>query len=195
MATIGKPNEKLIRATDAHINHMCHALGGTALIDIPLVGYRQHGNNFFSTSETIASLRRGTRDYGQRDRATSRATLETLLERVDFFEWVLIGRYWASIDRLTRAEPDEIRKYFAHPESIAMFSRHIQKMRSVFDDDTLMKEIRKRYSFFHARRIFANGLAAPSAKFMLKFYYMEFRKLMSRLMSRTRASNTRAPKK
>jgi hypothetical protein len=148
LVTIGKPNDKLIRAADSHLNYMCHALGGTALIDIPLVGYRQHGSNFFSTGETIGSLRRGTRAYRDRDDANSRATLETLLERVDFFEWVLIGRYWSSIDRLTRVGSDEIDAYFAHPDTISLFTRHIQKMRFIFDDGTLIRESGSGFPFF-----------------------------------------------
>ena len=42
-AIIDEPDGKLMRAADWHFNNVCHLLGGTALIDVPLSAYRHHG--------------------------------------------------------------------------------------------------------------------------------------------------------
>jgi hypothetical protein len=42
-------------STDGHYNRLCHLIGGSAIIDLPLSTYRIHGSNFYVSAPSLAS--------------------------------------------------------------------------------------------------------------------------------------------
>lgn len=179
MVRFSGDTEKHMRSADGHFNHICHALAGTALIGIPLCGYRQHGANFFATHESILGLRAGSPRYAARRGIESRQTMEVLLDRPEFFSWILSGRYWQVIDQLVSTR--NRKGFFKHSASEAIFARHIEKMRAVFGDKEIIQEIRNRFRFRAARRLFRDGLKdGKSFSFRRKFYLQEAKRFVQR---------------
>ena len=148
-----------MRSSDSHFNHLCHAIGGTAIIDHHLAGYRQHGSNYFSKTETIAGVRQGSPNFAAISRDTTRETLECLLERTAFFNWILAGRYWAVIDQLPNVHPELLPGYFGENATKDLFTRHIQKICDEFGYKISVRQICARFDRTSAKKIFRDGLA------------------------------------
>ncbi len=168
---------KLLRATDGHFNHICHALGGTAIIDIPLSLYRHHEDNSFSRGESIGGLRRGSRDAHTRHYHERIQTVEVLLDKVDLFDWLLFGRYWSSVDRIADVNHKNRREIFSKCGFKEIFSKHIDKISKVFDHDRLIKEVHARFSLTDARYIFNHTPATSKIYFKYrcwKYYLAEY---------------------
>ena len=41
---------------DAYVVHLCHAIGGTVVIETPLCAYRRHGNNMYANNLLVGGL-------------------------------------------------------------------------------------------------------------------------------------------
>ena len=160
LGKIDGEEQKHFRSIDGHFNRLCHALGGTALIDLPLSGYRYHGANFFSTRETIPGLRRGTPAYDAKIKTDRRHTIEVLLDRAELFGWLLSRRYWNTIDQLTAVKKSKLDAYYIHSDSEAMFARHIDKLRAAFGEKRVAYEISARFRRNATLRILGGGSRA-----------------------------------
>lgn len=189
MAMLSNDDGKFMRAADNHFNVFCHAMGGTTLIDVPLSAYRVHDRNYYTDREPVSGLRHGKRDLGAREQAQSRQTLQLLLDRVEYFSWLLGDQYWRTVDRLTRVPENRQRAFFRHPDCEAAFTRQAEKLRSVFGARQIIKRIRDRFSFGTARRIFKRGLnGGMSFSFARHFYTMELQRFVRRVFLRSRKS-------
>lgn len=182
MSVIKSGGPKFMRSADGHFNFLCHALAGTALIDIPLCGYRLHGANFFAARESVPALRQGTEKRAARSELNSRQTLEILLDRADFFAWILRGRYWTMIDQLTLASAQKLKMYYRAPGTVELFTRHVAKMRDVFGDKQTIQQLRRRFPVMVAWRILQKG--APDRippSFRLLFWRLEAKRFSLRM--------------
>lgn len=132
-----------MRAVDSHLNPLCHALGGSTLIDLPLSAYRLHGSNYFAAHESVAGLRTGRADSEARIARERRETIEFVLDRAEHFAGV-VGRprFWSLLDQLT-SNPTPA--YFAHPEIQAAFARNLPQLIEVFGEKATYAELLRRY--------------------------------------------------
>lgn len=176
-----------MRAADTHFNHLAHAIAGTALIDCPLSAYRQHQSNYFSTSETLPGLRRGTRDYARNNAANRAETLECVLANVAQFNWMLPTRYWSLVDQLQQMDvtlPD----YNQDPHAIRVFTRYIAKICEEFGHKSAVKQIMKRFDETTALSIFREGLPATELPSVQRFFRKaRLRKFLATFKRRRRA--------
>ncbi len=150
---------KRMRAADNHFNHLSHAIGGTALIDFPSSAYRHHQANYFSTSETLPDLRRGTRAYVAQATSNRAETVECVLRNSTDFNWLLPRRYWSLIDQLGQMGM-AVPPFANDPHIIAAFTRHITQICAEFGYKATFKEITKRFGTATARSIFKQGLSS-----------------------------------
>jgi glycosyltransferase involved in cell wall biosynthesis len=172
--------DKLLRSADGHFIPLCHALGGTALIDVPLCGYRHHGANYFAKGESLAGLRQGTRQYEEKARVDSRQTLEVLLQNVDRFGWQLANRFWPTVDQLTRMPKDRLKRYYRDPGVEKVFTKHVGSLVSFFGENETFKMLRARYDVWATRRIFKQGLKDAGPLFWARFWLREFNRRKAR---------------
>jgi glycosyltransferase involved in cell wall biosynthesis len=172
--------DKLLRSADGHFVPFCHALGGTALIDVPLCGYRHHGENYFAKGESVTTLRQGTRQYEEKSRVDSRQTLEVLLQNVDVFGWQLAERFWPTVDQLTRMPKEELRDYYSEPGVERIFTKHVASLLAFFGEQETFKKLRARYDVWATRRIFKRGLKDTGPMFWARFWLREFNRRKAR---------------
>lgn len=177
-AIIEVPDGKLMRAADWHFNNVCHLLGGTALIDVPLSAYRHHGANFFSRAESIAGVRQGTKEYDEKSRAGTYQTLELLLRDVEGFGWQLGNRYWPAVLQADR--PTGFQRYYRHRDIERIFTKHVNALCAFFGEQSTFDNLRVRYDVWATRRIFKRGLKKKGRLFWARFWLLELRRRMAR---------------
>lgn len=170
MCRIKSNSDIFMRAADSHFNHLCHAIGGTAIIDVTLAGYRQHGANYFSKMETIAGIRRGPPNYTYNSRKKTRETLECFMEKTPFFNWILPSRYWSVVDQLPNIRSEDLPSYFSEPEAKDLFTRHIQKICDEFGYKDSVRQICARFDHSSAMKIFESGLAVGNYPRARKYF-------------------------
>jgi glycosyltransferase involved in cell wall biosynthesis len=151
-------NAQRMRAADTHFNSLCHGIAGTGLIGLPLSGYRQHDSNYFSTSETLPGIRRGSRKYASKDADNRRETVESVLSKASQFNWLLARRFWPFIDQLRNMGESPLQDYHDDSQMIEMFTRKISDICDEFGYRHSFKEIAKRFGPLTARRMFHDGL-------------------------------------
>lgn len=94
-----------IRAADNYFLKLCHVVGGTAIIDLPLSSRRIHTSNYFAHMESIPGLRQGApafqRTAGQRDVEN----MQSLLTHAARNYWLLGSHFWTALDNLSGRTP------------------------------------------------------------------------------------------
>ncbi|MBN9551384.1 MAG: glycosyltransferase, partial [Alphaproteobacteria bacterium] len=138
-------------SADGYFNTVCHAVAGSALIDIPLSGYRLHSSNYFSLGESIEGVRAGTREYSARAQEFTYESVRLLIEGSDRFDWLLGPDFWPVVDRVTREDQAGLRDYFKNELAVEAFRRNASLLRSVFGDKRFGKEVTARFSGAQAR--------------------------------------------
>lgn len=103
-----RKNRVYMRAADNYLNPLCHALGGTALIDVQLSAYRIHGSNYFAVRETVGVLRPGRADFNARVQQENRDLIQFLLERAWLLETLRGSRFWPLLRQLSNKLPTAI---------------------------------------------------------------------------------------
>lgn len=173
-AVVNGAGDKLLRSADGHFNPLCHALGGTALIDVPLCGYRHHGANYFAKAESVTGLRQGTRQYGEKSRVDSQQTVEVLLQNVEVLGWQLAERFWPTVDQLTRTPKDKLLEYYSDPGVEKIFTKHVGSLVAFFGEKDTYLRLRARYDGAATRRIFKQGLQDTGPMFWARFWVREY---------------------
>lgn len=91
-----------LRAADAYLNPFCHALGSSALIHLPLSGYRVHDTNYFAIRESMDGMRTGRPEIEAQNELLNCETIEFLFRNADrFVETVNRERFWKLIDHIS----------------------------------------------------------------------------------------------
>jgi hypothetical protein len=144
-------------AADGYFNTICHAVAGSALIDMPLSGYRLHSSNYFAAGESIEGIRGGTRSYAARSQQFTYESVRFLLEQSERFDWLLGLEFWPTVDRVTRESGTALQDYFRSELAVEIFRQNAPQLGSVFGDERFRKEITNRFSGAQARTILRAG--------------------------------------
>ncbi|RWB77010.1 MAG: glycosyltransferase [Mesorhizobium sp.] len=144
-------------SADGYFNTICHAVAGSALIDMPLSGYRLHSSNYFAAGESIEGIRGGTRSYAAKSQQFTYESVRFLIEQSDRFNWLLGLEFWPTVDRVTREDRPALRDYFRNEIAVEIFRQNAPQLRSVFGDGKFRREITNRFSGAQARSILRAG--------------------------------------
>ena len=141
-----QPREKAyFRAADNYLNPLCHAFGGSALIDRQLSAYRLHDANYFSERESVHGLRKGKSEVAQLQEQHCRETVAFLLQRAAYFsERLPGGRFWRAIDQVASRLREASGKLRSHPDTRRLFADNYATLRDVFGEADLIEALRRR---------------------------------------------------
>ncbi|MBB6468929.1 glycosyltransferase [Aminobacter carboxidus] len=148
---------KYMRSADGYFNFMCHAFGGSALIDVVLSGYRLHGENAFSNHESSPWLRSGTPEYYRLAQEATLTDIDFLLANAVRYVWMLDGGFWSVLDLITRETPRRLRRFYSDPKVFEIFLANAPKLAPQFRSRVFCREILARYSGSQARKILRAG--------------------------------------
>ncbi|MFN3746848.1 MAG: glycosyltransferase family 2 protein [Hyphomicrobiaceae bacterium] len=157
LVKLGDGGQTIMRAADSHFNYMCHALAGSAVIDLPLSGYRVHGDNYFTRQETLDGLSKGTKEYAEKSRLDRLESAELLLRDAGMFGWLLGRYYWRILDQCAGAGRDGSRRIYRRREAQEIFSRNIETLRQAHGKTKLAGEVARRFGYRRGVRIMAGG--------------------------------------
>jgi len=135
-----------LRAADSYLNHLCHVLGGSALIDRQLSAYRVHGVNYFAERESLHKLRNGRLEFTRaRGQEESRELIWLLFRRAKHFEEILSGRgFWHAVDHfLENLSEGKKRKFLTDPHSLELFIHSYEILCQVFGEADLIANLRR----------------------------------------------------
>lgn len=178
----GKP---WMTSADGYFNTICHAVAGSALIDMPLSGYRMHSSNDFATGESVEGIRGGTRDYAIRSQQFTYEIVRFLVEQSDRFDWILGMEFWPVVDRVTRENADRLRDYFDNELAVEIFRRNAPQLRSVFGARGFSKAVMARFSGARARSILRAGFGGRiPTRYLHKSLSRDFRAFLKRKRKR-----------
>ncbi len=137
-----KPKDRIyIRAADNHLNHFCHALGGSALINRPLSAYRLHNANYFSHCESLLKLPSSRAEARERSKAEQLETLGVLLERAADFKAILGNGFWGLLDELSEGLRDPA-GIFGRPDCLQLFNKnHYEVLREEFGEADVLTNL------------------------------------------------------
>ncbi|WP_169516657.1 glycosyltransferase family 2 protein [Kaistia adipata] len=98
LAPLADPIDLLKLSGDGHYNRLCHLIGGSAIIDLPLSTYRIHGGNFYVSTPSLASWQLDGGPALQFGALRSREMIRVLVANTQDFAW-RIGekRFWDSL--------------------------------------------------------------------------------------------------
>jgi glycosyltransferase involved in cell wall biosynthesis/predicted O-methyltransferase YrrM len=150
----GKP---LLQPADGYFNRICHALAGSALVELPLSGRRLHSSNDFAVGDSIEGLRGGAREVVGESHDFSNEILNFLLAESDRFGRLLNTDFWSVLNQITSESRDPDRSYFSDPRAVEIFIRHAPKLVSVFGASVFRSEVVARFSGTQARSILRTG--------------------------------------
>jgi glycosyltransferase involved in cell wall biosynthesis len=157
LVRLGDGSQDYIRTADTHFNSMCHALAGSAVIDIPLSAYRLHGFNYFTRQESLDGLNKGTKEHRESSRANRLASAELLLTHSDAFAWLLGRDYWATFDQCAGAGKKGSRRIFKAQEAREIFGRNIGRLIHSHGQPRVAREVAWRFGYRQGLRIMRLG--------------------------------------
>jgi uncharacterized protein (TIGR01627 family) len=150
---VKRPPSELMRAADGFFLPLCHVLGGTAWIDLPLSQYRIHGNNYFATRETVAHLRRGNKESASRHMSDVYENLAVLVADASTYTLALGARYWPTLDRAARRSGRSERSFYRAKRGMQIFRRNAKRMRVALGTDNYLKHILPRFGLRDSVRL------------------------------------------
>jgi len=132
------------RAADSYLNHLCHAFGGSALIDRHLSAYRVHDANYFAERESVHNLRKGRAEGHARLNQEHRELVHFLFQRAEHFEGLLSkNRFWEIAGQLAGGLRERNGKFTTHPASLQLFIDNYEKLHLVFGEAYLLSKLRQ----------------------------------------------------
>jgi glycosyltransferase involved in cell wall biosynthesis len=141
-----------LRAADSYLNRFCHVLGGSALINMRLSGYRIHGANYFSLRERVGDLETGRIEFRLRAHREHRETMSFLFHRAAFFQFLLKHRFWLALQQLMAGVPDRS-GYYAHPDTRKLLVENYAGLAQVFGESGLLAGLRSILPFKEFRAL------------------------------------------
>lgn len=143
MARQERGDAPYLRAADAYLNPLCHALAGSALIWEQLSFYRMHDKNFFALRESMNDMKVGRPEIEETNHRLRCETIEFLFQNVDRFLTLVDGdRYWGMIDQISM-EP-ESRTVFRRPDTLKVLTQNYPTLRRAFGEKFLCRQLRIR---------------------------------------------------
>ena len=140
-----EPKDRVyFRAADSYFNYLCHAFGGSALIDRHLSAYRVHDKNYFAERESVHNLRKGRLECQARHGQERRELIHFLFERAEHFEPLLSKkRYWEIVCQFAGGLRKRSGKFRSNPASLQLFIDNYESLRLAFGETYLLSKLRQ----------------------------------------------------
>lgn len=138
------PDESLFGlSTDGHFCMLAHALGGSALIDIPLSAYRQHGANFFAGSSAISGLWQPSGPAAHYFALRRREALRVLVGQAEHLAPRMGSpRFWSSLAHLLEINGSSPRQDFEISETRSVISDNLDRLFALFGKWRTLRKLR-----------------------------------------------------
>ncbi|MET2825385.1 glycosyltransferase [Mesorhizobium shangrilense] len=158
LVMLGDGSKPYMHPADGYFNVVSHAFAGSALVNVPLSGYRLHPSNYYAVSESIDGLRGGTAAFAKKSRDFTYETIDLLLRECERYAWAIGTDFWSVLDQVTRQERQMLRPYFADERAFQLFMHHAPKLVAVFGRRVFRRQVVARFSGCQARAILRAGL-------------------------------------
>jgi uncharacterized protein (TIGR01627 family) len=159
-----RPTRTWMRAADNFLNPLCHAVGGSVLINLPLSAYRVHGANYYNERESLAGAHNASAEAVRRSLEEGLETFDIFLERTAIYWPILRDRFWQVFDQLSSDFRGPTGHLNSAPEVLAVLSVRYRALVDVLGESTVQDEFRWRLTpadFYRVLRR-AQGGAFPS---------------------------------
>jgi hypothetical protein len=119
---------------------LCHIIGGSALIDLPLVAYRIHESNYYASGVSLLSrAKHGHSEGTRRVREDMLRTMDFWLSRAADFHYLLGERtFWGSLKALADMQSKTL---FASPETRHLLTSHYGDLKEYFGEHAIMENL------------------------------------------------------
>lgn len=132
--------EAYMRAADAYLNPFCHALGGSALLDMPLSFYRIHDSNYYSIHETLLGMRSGRPEFELKKHQLAQETVEFIFANSGRFHAILgAQRFWGLLEQVSMSISGS--KLSGLSGFLTAFTNNLPILRQTFSDDELARNV------------------------------------------------------
>jgi glycosyltransferase involved in cell wall biosynthesis/predicted O-methyltransferase YrrM len=155
LSRMGDGTRKLMRPADGHFNRVCHALGGTGIINLVLSAYRIHGRNAFASHEALKGINRANSDLSWDSKDDTVETIRHLLEKKRFYAAKVGKRYLDILFYFLRSLGN-----VAHEaRTKSLLAEHIGEMQEMFGERDTNKTIVSWYGTLDGLQILRNAKA------------------------------------
>jgi glycosyltransferase involved in cell wall biosynthesis len=154
------PNGVWMRAADSFLNPLCHSLGGSALIDQTLSGYRVHGANYFSERESLMGMLHGRVDAIGEFEELDGEVLDIFLGKAAMLRPILAGRFWSVFDHLTSNLRGPTGHLRSSPAVLAPLRNHYPTLTKLFGEKEVREQLGARIVPEDFEGVFQHGLGA-----------------------------------
>ena len=131
-----------MRAADNFLNPLCHAFGGSALIEQPLSAYRVHGANYYNERESLTGAHNASAGAVRRSLEESLETFDIFLEKTAIYWPVLRDRFWSVFDQLSGDFREPNSHLLSAPEVFRVLSERYQTLTGFFGETVVQQELR-----------------------------------------------------
>jgi glycosyltransferase involved in cell wall biosynthesis/predicted O-methyltransferase YrrM len=167
-----------IRSSDTYFLPLCHAVGGTTIIDVPLSAYRIHGSNDFSTSESMWGFNAGAAKHVAEHFPNSFQNLEVFFSNLELHAVRLGPRFWKSLENVHFGSSNK-----RTPGYFELFLHNAEPLRRVTGDRNFFENIRIRFDFLQAARIIiASAEGKPRIRMLVRLFRLRMRKILTRVI-------------
>ena len=137
-----------MRTSDSYFLPLCHAVGGTTIIDVPLSAYRIHGSNYYATSESIWGFDGGALELWDEHVPKYFQNLAVFLSNLELFAARLGPRFWKSLENVHFSSASRQR-----PEYFELFLHKAEPLRRAVGDRSFVDNIQIRFGICEAIKI------------------------------------------
>ncbi|WP_083931308.1 glycosyltransferase family 2 protein [Kaistia granuli] len=133
-------------AADGHYNRLCHLLGGSAIIDVPLSTYRVHDQNFYASAPSLRYMGTNGGPASNFGGLRIRELIRVLVTHAEDFSWRIgADRYWNALGMLLQyprhtSDPDDGTK------ATAFLAEQLPRLNAVFGEKQTLRQLAKRTS-------------------------------------------------
>jgi glycosyltransferase involved in cell wall biosynthesis len=159
-------------SADGHFGRLCHVIGGSALIGLPLSAYRIHDRNYYTTSPSLSGMNPGGGVAVGNMPVRRREAARVIIEQVEDFGRRIGDRVWPAMDRMLSLSGRSLREAYSAPETRKMIAAALPQFVEFFGATETLRELRDRMSSGTLRAVvreaFGGKIPATLRRKMLK---------------------------
>jgi len=140
------PSQLQRLAADGHYNRLCHLLGGSAIIDVPLATYRVHNQNFYASAPSLGYMSTNSGPASSFGGLRIRELIRVLVTHAEDFSWRIgADRYWNALGMLLQY-PHHTNDPGEGPTATAFLAEQLPRLNAAFGERQTLRQLAKRTS-------------------------------------------------